>query len=75
MNYELQSSRTTIEEAKRKLGAAASGFANWGGGYFMIGLDNTVNADGGWPKLIALLNCRAYNNETLTVTLAAQKSV
>jgi hypothetical protein len=45
--FEFKSSRTQPDSLAEKLGCAASGFANSGGGMFVAGVDNTGNADGG----------------------------
>ncbi|QJW89515.1 ATP-binding protein [Spirosoma taeanense] len=53
--FEFKSSKVGAnkDSLATKLGAAVSGFANSGGGYFIIGVDeNTGNADGGIPLMI-----------------------
>jgi hypothetical protein len=51
--FEFKSSSTNHAELKEKLVKATSGFANSGGGYFIIGIDGeTGNADGGYPTKI-----------------------
>jgi hypothetical protein len=48
--FEFKSSRTPQKDLKKKMGCAASAFANSGGGYFVAGVDDkTANADGGIP--------------------------
>jgi hypothetical protein len=47
--FEFKSSHTPWKELKTKLSCAVSGFANSGGGYFVAGVDNDGNADGGFP--------------------------
>jgi hypothetical protein len=47
---EFKSSQTSFDALVAKLQAAASGFANAGGGDFVVGVDGRGNADGGIPK-------------------------
>ncbi|MVM37185.1 hypothetical protein GO730_05255 [Spirosoma sp. HMF3257] len=50
--FEFKSSmvKNDIDSLKNKLGKAVSGFANSGGGYFIVGIDEkSGNADGGIP--------------------------
>ena len=46
-HFEFKSSRTPREELKKKLNCAVSGFANAGGGCFVVGVDDNGKADNG----------------------------
>jgi predicted HTH transcriptional regulator len=48
-HFEFKSSRTPREDLKNKLSCAVSGFANAGGGCFVVGVDDNGKADNGWP--------------------------
>ena len=45
--FEFKSSSTPLNELKKKINRAATGFANSGGGYFVAGVDDHGNPDGG----------------------------
>ncbi|WP_171188378.1 helix-turn-helix domain-containing protein [Alienimonas chondri] len=49
---EFKSSLTGFTELGKKLCRAASGFANTGGGLFVMGVDDNGNADGGIDRLV-----------------------
>ena len=53
-NYEFKSSKIeeNIKKFKEKLSCAASAFANTGGGYFVVGVNEQGDADGGISKKI-----------------------
>jgi hypothetical protein len=48
-HFEFKSSSTPEKELKKKLNCAVSGFANAGGGCFVVGVDDNGQADNGWP--------------------------
>ena len=48
-NFEFKSSRTSLEDLKKKLSCAVSAFANSGGGCFIAGVDSDGNADNDLP--------------------------
>ena len=48
-NFEFKSSRTCLEDLKKKLSCAVSAFANSGGGCFIAGVDSDGNADNDLP--------------------------
>ena len=50
--FEFKSSSTRDSELKKKLSAAASGFSNSGGGYFVVGLDDDGVIDGGVSDMV-----------------------
>ncbi|MEG3986810.1 ATP-binding protein [Microcoleus sp. S28C3] len=50
--FEFKSSRTPPDDLKKKLRCAVSGFANAGGGYFVVGVDDNGNADNGYSLKI-----------------------
>jgi hypothetical protein len=59
--FEFKSSRVSQKDLKKKLAAAASGFANSGGGYFIAGVDDkTGDADGGIPNQIVRQDLRDW---------------
>jgi Putative DNA-binding domain len=47
-SFEFKSSKTPFNKLKDKINQAVSGFANSGGGYFIAGVDENGNADGGF---------------------------
>jgi len=51
-HFEFKSSRTSDKELKKKLSCAVSGFANAGGGCFVVGVDRNGNADNGYSLKI-----------------------
>ena len=56
-NFEFKSStilglNNNVKDLSKKLSCAVSGFANSGGGYFVVGVDQNGNADGGLPQKI-----------------------
>jgi hypothetical protein len=59
-HFEFKSSRTPPEELKKKLNCAVSGFANAGGGCFVVGVDDNGNADNGLSLKIGRLDIRAW---------------
>jgi len=61
--FEFKSGLTTPKELKKKLAAAASGFSNSGGGYFIVGVDANGDADGGIGKQIARQDLRDWADQ------------
>lgn len=59
-HFEFKSSRTPPEELKKKLNCAVSGFANAGGGCFVVGVDDNGKADNGWSLKMGKLDIRAW---------------
>jgi hypothetical protein len=62
---EFKSSLTPVEELKKKLACAVSGFANSGGGCFIAGVDNNGNADGGFQKIIGKQDLRDWADQII----------
>ncbi|MFO0917178.1 MAG: ATP-binding protein [Planctomycetaceae bacterium] len=50
--HEFKSSKTPLDNLKGKISTAVSAFANSGGGYFLAGINDAGNADGGLPNTI-----------------------
>ncbi len=59
-DFEFKSSRVMPNDLKKKLSCAASGFANSGGGCFVVGVDGNGNADGGFPLKIGTQDLRDW---------------
>lgn len=51
-HFEFKSSSTAENKLKKKLSCAVSGFANAGGGCFVVGVDDNGNADKGYSLKI-----------------------
>lgn len=65
-DFEFKSSLSKLEELKKKLGCAVSGFANSGGGTFVAGVaDNNGNADGGIPLQIEKQGLREWADQII----------
>jgi predicted HTH transcriptional regulator len=52
-DFEFKSSRTSINDLRDKLAHAVSGFANFGGGCFVAGVDDSGIPDNGFPRYIS----------------------
>lgn len=50
--FEFKSSQVSVSDGRKKLSVAISGFANSGGGTFIIGLNDDGDADGGWDPTV-----------------------
>jgi hypothetical protein len=59
-HFEFKSSRTSDKELKKKLSCAVSGFANSGGGCFVVGVDGNGNADNGYSLKIGRQDLRDW---------------
>jgi len=59
-HFEFKSSRTPPNALKKKLSCAVSGFANAGGGCFVVGVDDNGNADNGYSLKIENQDLRAW---------------
>lgn len=71
--FEFKSSTTPIHELGKKLACAASGFANSGGGVFLVGVDANGNADGGLPLLIGRQDLRDWVDQIIHQVQPAPK--
>jgi hypothetical protein len=58
--FEFKSSSTPHNDIKKKLSCAVSGFANSGGGCFIVGVDGNGNADNGLPLKIGKQDLRDW---------------
>ena len=58
--FEFKSSSTPHNDIKKKLSCAVSGFANSGGGCFIVGVDGNGNADSGLPLKIGKQDLRDW---------------
>ena len=58
--FEFKSSKSSEKDIIKKLSCAISGFANSGGGYFIIGVDASGNADRGFPLKIGRQDLRDW---------------
>lgn len=63
--YEFKSSQVTIPSLKTKIACAVSGFANSGGGYFVAGVDDDGNADGGLKERIGRQSLRDWADQII----------
>ena len=63
--FEFKSTRTREEDLKKKMGCAASGFANSGGGYFVVGVNDNGDADGGIPAKIGTQDRRDWCDQVI----------
>lgn len=63
--FEFKSSSTPLEALKKKLSCAASGFANSGGGYFIVGIDSNGKADGGLSLKIGKQDLRDWADQVI----------
>jgi len=59
-HFEFKSSSTPHNELKKKLSCAVSGFANAGGGCFVVGVDGNGNADNGLSLKIGRQDLRDW---------------
>ena len=64
--FEFKSSQTPLNDLKKKLDRAASGFANSGGGCFICGIDKTGNADGGLDKKVKRQDLRDWIDQIVS---------
>jgi hypothetical protein len=64
-NFEFKSSGTPLDSLKKKLSCAVSGFANSGGGYFVVGVDGDGVADGGLPLKIGRQDLRDWIDQVV----------
>ncbi|GAA5531590.1 ATP-binding protein [Herpetosiphon gulosus] len=51
-HYEYKSSQIPMDRLKEKISIAASAFWNSGGGFFIVGIDDTGHIDGGIAKTV-----------------------
>ncbi|MCL6751788.1 putative DNA binding domain-containing protein [Nostoc sp. CCCryo 231-06] len=65
-NFEFKSSDTLLNELKKKLSCAVSGFANSGGGCFVGGVDGNGNADRGLPLKIGRQDLRDWVDQIIS---------
>jgi hypothetical protein len=63
--FEFKSSITSPDALKKKLSCAVSGFANSGGGYFIVGVDANGKADGGLPLKIGKQDLRDWADQVI----------
>lgn len=63
--FEFKSSGTPEKELKKKLSCAVSGFANSGGGYFVVGVDGNGNADGGFSLKVGKQDLRDWVDQAV----------
>ena len=63
--FEFKSSRTSFGDLKNKLSYAVSGFANSGGGYFIVGVDDNGKADGGLSLKIGKQDLRDWADQVI----------
>lgn len=61
--YEFKSSLTPKDEMGKKLSCAVSGFANSGGGCFVVGIDSNGNADGGLALQVGRQGLREWADQ------------
>ncbi|MBX9654213.1 ATP-binding protein [bacterium] len=54
-----------MNDLKKKLSFAVSGFGNSGGGYFLAGIDGSGNADGGFPERIGNQDLRDWADQII----------
>jgi Putative DNA-binding domain len=59
-SFEFKSSKTPLSKLKDKINQAVSGFANSGGGYFIAGVDDYGNADGGFSLKVERQDLRDW---------------
>jgi hypothetical protein len=64
--FEFKGSETQVNELKKKLDRAASGFANSGGGCFIYGLDGKGDADGGVASTIGRQDLRDWLDQIIS---------
>ena len=64
-DFEFKSSSTPYDGLKKKLSCAVSGFANSGGGYFLVGVDGNGEADGGLPLKIGKQDLRDWVDQVV----------
>jgi hypothetical protein len=64
-DFEFKSSSTPQDGLKKKLSCAVSGFANSGGGYFIVGVDGDGKADGGLPLKIGKQDLRDWVDQVI----------
>ncbi|KAM3102943.1 ATP-binding protein [Phormidesmis sp. 146-12] len=64
-DFEFKSSSTPHDGLKKKLSCAVSGFANSGGGYFVVGVDGNGEADGGLPLKIGRQDLRDWVDQVV----------
>ena len=63
--FEFKSSQTPLNELKKKLARAVSGFANSGGGWFVAGVNDAGDADGGFVKKIGQTDVRDWIDQVV----------
>jgi hypothetical protein len=74
--FEFKSSQTRSPQLEEKLSKAASGFANSGGGFFIAGIDNLGNVDGGIPRKMGKQDLRDWVDRVIhTVEPAPQYDI
>lgn len=64
-DFEFKSSQTPLNDLKKKLSCAASGFANSGGGCFVAGVDDHGNADNGFSLKIGKQDLRDWVDQVI----------
>ena len=65
-HFEFKSSRTPHKDLKTKLSCAVSGFANAGGGCFVVGVDSNGDADNGLSLKIGGQDLRDWVDQIVT---------
>ncbi|WP_228053847.1 helix-turn-helix domain-containing protein [Nodosilinea sp. LEGE 07298] len=63
--FEFKSSGTPFDALKKKLSCAVSGFANSGGGYFIVGVDANGKADGGLSLNVGKQDLRDWADQVI----------
>jgi hypothetical protein len=64
-DFEFKSGATPHNDLSKKLSCAASGFANSGGGCFVVGVGGDGNADGGFPLKISRQDLRDWVDQAI----------
>lgn len=63
--FEFKSSQTALPELKKKLERGVAGFANSGGGVFVVGIDDNGNADGGVQPTVGRTSLRDWVDQVV----------
>lgn len=63
--FEFKSSATPTSELKKKIGRGVTGFANSGGGVFIVGVDNDGNPDGGVSAVVGTTPIRDWIDQII----------